>query len=190
AGPERAVKSRGVIRREGKTFEAQLQRGLAQVLRQRGGTLKLKLDPNDLGTVKISLKLSQGRVDGSIEATNERAHDLLKQHVELLKHSLERRGITVDRLDVRHAGAAESGRQNEAGPEAQHGLTRQNAGSGDDRQTDSGRGEDRPQGNRDGIPGESEEAGVRGADSATDDELSHGREGEPLAGWLRLDTVV
>lgn len=184
------AKAKSVIRHEPRTFEAQLQRGLAQVLRQKGGTLNLKLDPVDLGTVKVSLQMAQGRVEGSIEASSERARGLLHEHLDTLKSSLEQRGITVDRLDVRLAGAAESGRQFGAGQEAGHGLNQQNADAGGDRQSGSFRGEDRQAGNRGGMPGERTDDGLGGVEPTSDDWTVQGGTAEPLGGWLRLDTVA
>lgn len=183
-------KKAGVIKHQPRTFEAQLQRGLAQVLRQKGGTLSLKLDPVDLGSVKVSLKMSQGRVEGSIEASNEQARGLLQDHLDTLKSSLEQRGITVDRLDVRLAGAAESGRQFSAGQEAGQGLGQHDAGAGGDRQSGSFRGEDRQAGDSGGTPGEHRDDGLRGAEPTSDDWHMQGGMAEPLGGWLRLDTVA
>ena len=190
ARPGESGKQTSVIRHEPRTFEAQLQRGLAQVLRQKGGTLNLKLDPVDLGTVKVSLTMSQGRVEGSIEASSEQARGLLHDHLDTLKSSLEQRGITVDRLDVRLAGAAESGRQFGAGQEAGQGLDQHNAGAGGDRQSGSFRGEDRQAGDRGGMPGERTDDGLRGAEPTSDDWSMQGGMAEPLGGWLRLDTVA
>ena len=184
------AKAKSVIRHEPRAFEAQLQRGLAQVLRQKGGTLNLKLDPVDLGTVKVSLKMAQGRVEGSIEASSERARGLLHEHLDTLKSSLEQRGITVDRLDVRLAGAAESGRQFGAGQEAGHELNQQNADAGGDRQSGSFRGEDRQAGNQGGMPGERTDDGLGGVEPTSDDWTVQGGTAEPLGGWLRLDTVA
>ncbi|MCA9273890.1 MAG: flagellar hook-length control protein FliK [Phycisphaerales bacterium] len=190
ARPGGGGKQAGVIKHQPRTFEAQLQRGLAQVLRQKGGTLSLKLDPVDLGSVKVSLKMSQGRVEGSIEASNEQARGLLQDHLDTLKSSLEQRGITVDRLDVRLAGAAESGRQFGAGQEAGQGLGQHNAGAGGDRQSGSFRGEDRQAGDSGGTPGERMNDGLRGAEPTSDDWHMQGGMAEPLGGWLRLDTVA
>ncbi|RNC81061.1 MAG: flagellar hook-length control protein FliK [Phycisphaera sp.] len=179
-----------VIKQEPRTFEAQLQRGLAQVLRQKGGTLSLKLTPNELGEVKVSLSLAKGRVDGSIEATNESARGLLEQNIEKLKSSLEQRGITVDRLEVRLAGAGSSERQDAQGQEARANLNQQQADAGGDRHQDSAPGEERQQGTRGGTPGGSELTDLRGAESAADDDAAQGSAAEPLGGWLRLDTLA
>jgi flagellar hook-length control protein FliK len=179
-----------VIRHEPRTIDAQLQRGLAQVLRQKGGTLSLRLNPVDLGDVKISLSIAQGRVDGSIEASNESARGLLEQNLDKLKSSLERRGITVDRLEVRLAGASSSETQNAQGQDARADLNQQHADAGSGRQQDSASGEDRQRGSRGRIPDESAPAGLRGAESAADDDAAQGSAAEPLGGWLRLDTLA
>lgn len=185
-----SIKKPQVIRHEPRTIDAQLQRGLAQVLRQRGGTLSLRLNPVDLGDVKISLSIAQGRVDGSIEATNESARGLLEQNLDKLKSSLERRGITVDRLEVRLAGAGSSETQNTQGQDARADLNQQQADAGSGRQHDSASGEDRQRGTRGRNPDESAPAGLRGAESAADDDAAQGSAAEPLGGWLRLDTLA
>ena len=179
-----------VIRHEPRTFEAQLQRGLAQVLRQKGGTLSLRLNPVNLGEVKISLSIAQGRVDGAIEATSETARGLLQQNIDKLKSSLEQRGITVDRLEVRLAGASSSGPQIAQGQDAQANQDQQHAEAGSDRQQGSTQGEDRHRETRGRIPDESVRTGLRGAESEADDEAAHGSAAEPLGGWLRLDTLA
>lgn len=179
-----------VLRHEPRTFEAQLQRGLAQVLRQKGGTLSLRLNPVNLGEVKISLSIAQGRVDGTIEATNETARGLLQQNIDKLKSSLEQRGITVDRLEVRLAGASSSGTQIAQGQDAQANQNQQHADAGSDRQQGSAQGEDRHRETRGRIPDESVPAGLRGAESEADDDAAHGSAAEPLGGWLRLDTLA
>ncbi|GAB5495946.1 MAG: hypothetical protein Phyf2KO_10260 [Phycisphaerales bacterium] len=185
-----ALGTKQVIKQEPRTFEAQLQRGLAQVLRQKGGTLSLRLTPTELGEVKVSLSIAKGRVDGSIEASNESARGLLEQNIEKLKSSLEQRGITVDRLEVRLAGAGSSERQDAQGQEARANLNQHQADAGGDRQQDSAPGEERQQGTRGRTPGGSELTDLRGAESAADDDAAQGSAAEPLGGWLRLDTLA
>lgn len=182
--------SKQVIRQEPRTFEAQLQRGLAQVLRQKGGTLSMKLTPNELGEVKVSLTIAKGHVEGSIEASNESARGLLEQNIEKLKSSLEQRGITVDRLEVRLAGAGSIERQDAQGQEARADLNQQNADAGGDRQPGSAPGEDRQQGTPGRTPSTPDTTDLRGAESGADDEAAHGSAAEPLGRWLRLDTLA
>lgn len=188
ANPAKVAKQ--VIRQEPRTFEAQLQRGLSQVLRQKGGTLSMKLTPNQLGEVKVSLTIAQGHVEGSIEASTESARGLLEQNIEKLKSSLEQRGITVDRLEVRLAGAGSTERQDAQGQEARADLNQQNADAGGDRQPGSAPGEDRQQGTPGRTPSTPDTTDLRGAESEADDDAAHGSAAEPLGRWLRLDTLA
>lgn len=168
---------------------AQIQRGLAQVLRQRGGTLTMKLTPNELGEIKIALQMQQSRVTGTIDAQTVAARDLLKQNIDALKASLEQRGVTVDRLDVRLQGAAESDVRAQNGAEPRHEHANTQAGAGGDRPTGDAGGGDRHTGSRGGSPGSPERSDDRGA-AAPDRDDGQGRPVEHAGGWLRLDTTA
>lgn len=183
SGPKR------VLRQENRQFEAQLQRGLAQVLRQKGGTLNLKLTPVELGEVRISLSVAQGRVSGSIEASNESARGLLEQNLEKLKSSLEQRGVTVDRLEVRLAGASSGERAAAQGQDAHAGQQESTNAGGGSAEGGSPGGERREEATG-GTPGTPETGGNLGEEPRADDEAAHGSAAEPLGGWLRLDTVA
>lgn len=168
---------------------AQVQRGLAQILRQRGGTLTMKLTPNELGEVKIAIRMQQSRVEGTIDTRTVQARDLLRQNIDALKASLEQRGVTVDRLEVRLQGAAESDQRSQHGAEPQSGNARTHADAGGDRHSGSAGGEDRHAGGREGHPGFSQQDADRGA-TAPDRDDGHGRPVEQAGGWLRLDTTA
>ena len=115
---------------------------------------------------------------------------MLEQNLDKLKSSLERRGITVDRLEVRLAGAGSSETQIAQGQDAQANQDQQHAGAGSGRQQGSTQGEDRHRDGRGRIPDESRHAGLRGAESVADDDAAQGSAAEPLGGWLRLDTLA
>lgn len=168
---------------------AQVQRGLAQVLRQQGGALTLKLTPHELGEVRVALQINQQRVSGTIETRTIAARDLLNQNLDALKASLEQRGVTVDRLEVRLQGAAESDQRPQTWAEARHTDARAHADTGGDRPSGHAGSEDRSTGSRDGSPGRPERDADSGA-SASDQDDGHGRPVELAGGWLRLDTTV
>lgn len=96
-----------------KTVPAQAQRGLAAVLRQKGGNVTLRLAPDSLGDLKISMKLDGPQVWASIQATNESARQLLMEQRDTLREALEAQGLKVERLDipaVKHEAGSETGR--------------------------------------------------------------------------------
>lgn len=170
--------------KQGAELAQQVSRGLAQLLRNQGGTLSLKLAPESLGAVQIDLKLSSGRVEAVIQANDEVARGLLESQVSRLRGALEARGVTVDRLEVRllaepsasddtSGGAAESPSQDAKG----------HAQSGRD---DSG-AERRQHANG----GDRFEQIERGEDAATDRRPRGAWFTEPGAeATIRLDTVV
>ncbi|MEO1718233.1 MAG: flagellar hook-length control protein FliK [Planctomycetota bacterium] len=168
---------------------AQIQRGLAQVLRQQGGTLTMKLTPDELGEVKIALQMRQSRVTGTIDAQTVAARDLLTTNIDALKASLEQRGVTVDRLEVRLQGAAESDAPARSGAEPRHEHAGANADTGGDRHSGSAGREDRHAGNRDGDPGTPDPSDDRGAATPVRDD-GQGRPDEPEGHRLRLDTTA
>ncbi|MGP1271914.1 MAG: flagellar hook-length control protein FliK [Phycisphaerales bacterium] len=171
---------------------AQVQRGLAQVLRQGGGSLTLRLTPNDLGEVRVSLQLAGGRVSGTIEATTESARDLLQQQLDTLRSSLERRGVTVDRLDVRL----------QEGPEStSRGTSWQDAGgSGERSEAHAGGGGSSQQGGAERRPdlrpepageagGDDRDAGDGARRGSVDGDAGQGGPAERHGVWLRLDVT-
>jgi flagellar hook-length control protein FliK len=81
-------------------FLAQMSRGLAAALRQNGGTVTLRLKPDDLGDLKVRLQLQGGRVEARFEVATEEARSLLDKSLAALRQSLESKGLHVDRLDV------------------------------------------------------------------------------------------
>jgi flagellar hook-length control protein FliK len=79
---------------------AQVQRGLAQLLRQEGGELTLRLNPRSLGEVRVQLGVREGVVDATIRAETREARVLLEDAIDTLRSSLEGRGLRVERLVI------------------------------------------------------------------------------------------
>lgn len=65
-------------------------------------TIRLRLKPEELGGVEIQLKRdAQGRISAHLTAERETARQSLSQSLGQLRETLERAGLTVDRLQVR-----------------------------------------------------------------------------------------
>ncbi|MEM9063926.1 MAG: flagellar hook-length control protein FliK [Planctomycetota bacterium] len=90
--------------------------GLAAALRQKGGVVTLRLNPEGLGSLRIGMEVSGGKVTATLEATNDAARELLKGDLPQLRSALESRGLVVDRLTV--ATAERSGVGNQASQDA------------------------------------------------------------------------
>ena len=75
-------------------------RGLQALTAQRGGTLVMRLDPGNLGQVRMEMSLDAGRVQVVIAAAGDAARGLLRENLGVLRHALEDRGFAVERLTV------------------------------------------------------------------------------------------
>ena len=84
--------------------EAQVARGLAAALQQKDGSVTLRLNPENLGFVRIQISVQGGSVEGLIEASSEPARLLLESSLHTLRGALEARGLEVSRLSVGDAG--------------------------------------------------------------------------------------
>lgn len=118
-------------------FTAQVSRGLAAALRQNGGTVTIRMQPEALGDLKIRMGLDGGKVVAAFEVETEQARQLLGSSMDTLRSALEARGLSVDRLDVRVSeaagsiAAAEHGRESGgAGVSGDGSAGRQDAGRG------------------------------------------------------------
>ena len=93
-----------------------VNKGLAVLANQRGGSLKMRLDPPSLGPLKLEMAIDAGRVRVQMQVASESARSLLGSNLNMLRTALEERGLTVEQLVVESktsSGSSESSR-NEA----------------------------------------------------------------------------
>lgn len=81
-------------------FAEQLERGFAAVLRQNGGSLTMRLQPEALGELTIRMDLKPGQVAAAFEVESDQAQQLLTSRLSALRSALEARGLNVDSLTV------------------------------------------------------------------------------------------
>lgn len=85
----------------------QVARGLAAAVRQRDGTLTLRLSSESLGDIKIVVRVESGQVSAQIDAQTDQARQLLSDTASTLRSALEAQGLVVERIEVapaeRHA---------------------------------------------------------------------------------------
>ncbi|MFN0131486.1 MAG: flagellar hook-length control protein FliK [Phycisphaerales bacterium] len=81
-------------------FAAQLSRGFSAALRQGGGVVTMRLQPDSLGEIRIRLDLQPGRVSAMIEAGSDEARRLLNDNLTDLRTALEARGLEVSGLEI------------------------------------------------------------------------------------------
>ena len=70
------------------------------MMNQRGGVMNLRLDPPELGELRIQMALGRGSVSATFEASNEQTQAMLNKNLSALRTALESQGLTVERLHV------------------------------------------------------------------------------------------
>jgi len=79
---------------------AQVQRGLASMLRSGNNQMTLKLTPGHLGSLKIQLKSEGSKLHVRFETTNGQASEHLSESVKDLGASLRSKGISLDKIEI------------------------------------------------------------------------------------------
>jgi len=73
-----------------------------------GGTMRLRLDPPELGAMQVSVHVKDGVVTASFETSNDQATKMLSHSLGQLKQALESQGITVGKMHVQQSATGES----------------------------------------------------------------------------------
>ncbi len=121
-------------------FTARILRGLSATLNQRGGVLTMRLEPPELGQLRIQMTITQGVVSAEFQAATPQAQALLERSLAVLRAALQGHGLTVERLTVHTAQQVNAQATRQDPPEQQTQQERHHA--------DAGKGESR--GRRDG----------------------------------------
>ncbi|MFG0298173.1 MAG: flagellar hook-length control protein FliK [Phycisphaerales bacterium JB047] len=79
---------------------SQVQRGLAQMMRSGKGDMTIKLTPGHLGELRVQMKQDGDRVSLRLTASNDQARELLTNGSKELVHTLQSKGITVERVQI------------------------------------------------------------------------------------------
>ncbi len=113
---------------------AQVQKGLASILRTGGGSMTIRLRPDHLGELKIRVDTEQGGIRARFETQTEGARESIESGLKSLREHLESKGVRVDelRVDHRQGGSANSNGQGLSDQEKQH-----SGRSHDERSTES-----------------------------------------------------
>lgn len=65
-----------------------------------GGTVRLRLAPAELGSVRVEMRIQQRSVQARVVAETEAASNALREHLPELRQRLESQGLQIERLDV------------------------------------------------------------------------------------------
>jgi flagellar hook-length control protein FliK len=128
-----------------------VHRGLGAAVRQRGGSITIRLSPESMGQVRIEMTIRQGTVDVRIEASTDQARELLTRHADMLRSTLQQKGFGVERIDVHANPAPTNGSRAGADASADQQQRRspeQDAAGGESRGAFGERGDDRRGENR------------------------------------------
>lgn len=87
-------------------FSGRVLRGLSTMVNQRGGSLTMRLDPPELGQLRVQMTVMQGVVNAEFRASTPQAQQLLERNMALLRAALEGQGMTVERLTVSHSSTS------------------------------------------------------------------------------------
>jgi flagellar hook-length control protein FliK len=95
---------------------AQVQRGLASLLRSGNGEMSLKLAPSNLGEVRIRVKSNGNQLRISFEATTSEATELLRSSAKELGENLRIKGIGIEHIRVEQSTTNTAGDATDASP--------------------------------------------------------------------------
>jgi len=90
-------------------FSSRIVRGLSAMVNQRGGVMNMRLDPPELGQLRVQMTIARGIVSADFQASSPQAHALLEKNMVALRNALEGQGLTVERLAVHVAPSGSSG---------------------------------------------------------------------------------
>jgi flagellar hook-length control protein FliK len=82
---------------------AQIVSGIHGQLLPSGGNMQLRLDPPELGTLNIIVRIHEGVMNASFETNNDQATRMLSHSLSQLKTSLEAQGVSVGKLHVQQS---------------------------------------------------------------------------------------
>ena len=107
-------------------FDASAKRAMQAAVRQSGGSLNMRLTPDTLGTLRISLDIRAGAATVNIQVGTQGTADLLANSLPALRSSLESNGLSVDRLSTQLNPSLASASKDDAGNNQKQGDSNQN----------------------------------------------------------------
>ena len=72
----------------------------------RGGTVRLRLHPPELGSLRLELTIRNGKMNARVEAETDAARNLIVENLPALRQRLAEHQIRVERFDVNWSGHA------------------------------------------------------------------------------------
>lgn len=83
-------------------------------------SVTIRLDPPQLGSVRVHVQIIDGQATATIATSNDVAHGLVRGSLDQLQQSLERSGVGIDRVQVTRMGSASAAENNANAGRDQH----------------------------------------------------------------------
>lgn len=76
---------------------------------ERGGPIRLRLHPPELGSLRVEVTVRNGAMSARLEAESETARNVLIEHLPALRERLAEHQVRVDRFEVNWSGSSPGG---------------------------------------------------------------------------------
>jgi flagellar hook-length control protein FliK len=106
-GAEGAERAQGTEQADRVRFVQRVARAFESAA-ERGGTVRLRLHPPELGSLRLELTVRNGRMNARLEAETEAARNLIVENLSALRQRLADHQIRVERFDVDWGGRPSS----------------------------------------------------------------------------------
>lgn len=85
----------------GRQVAQQVEQGMLSTVKGGGTRLDLQLNPQELGSITVSLSVRNGEVSAIIRSEKSETNDMISRQVDAIRTNLEQQGLKVDKLEVR-----------------------------------------------------------------------------------------
>lgn len=79
----------------------QVEQGLLSTVKGGGTRLDLQLNPQELGSINVTLSVRNGEVSAIIRSEKSETADMINRQVDAIRTNLEQQGVKVDKVEVR-----------------------------------------------------------------------------------------
>ena len=85
----------------GRQVAQQVEQGMLSTIKGGGTRLDLQLNPQELGTINVTLSVRNGEVSAIIRSEKSETADMINRQVDAIRINLEQQGLKVDKVEVR-----------------------------------------------------------------------------------------
>ena len=85
----------------GRQVAQQVEQGMLSTVKGGGTRLDLQLNPQELGTINVTLSVRNGEVSAIIRSEKSETADMINRQVDAIRTNLEQQGLKVDKVEVR-----------------------------------------------------------------------------------------